>query len=239
MENLPLDVYVFDTVEYRRALDLQLSLMEKRRKEEIPDTLLLLEHPPVITLGKRGTDGDILLDESKLLEMGVDVVNIERGGQVTYHGPGQIVGYFICNLYEHQRKVKRFVGNIENSIIAFLDSEWGIKAHTDPGNVGVWTDAGGKSEKIAAIGISIKNGITMHGFALNIAPDLSHFGWIVPCGITDKGVTSVEKIRGGSSDRFSKEEIKIQKNRISEVVKDIFGYGCMRIQDGSRLAAAG
>ena len=203
-----------------------------RKSEQIPDTLLLLEHPPVITLGKRGSGTDILLSREMLNAKGVDVVEIDRGGQVTYHGPGQMVGYFICNLYEHQRKVRRFVQNIENSVITFLKESWNIEATTDPKNVGVWTSNGGKYEKIAAIGISIFQGITMHGFALNITTDLSHFGWIVPCGITDKGVTSVKRILEERNDKDSLIPMDTAKRKFADIVKKVFEYDQADIHTG-------
>ena len=177
---------------YQEALDLQYSLLEKRQRDEIPDTLLLLEHDPVVTLGKRAQDGDMLHSEDELRGRGVEVAWIDRGGQATYHGPGQLVGYLIINLRNHQRKIKRFVKNIEHFLITLLDECYGISAYTVDDYIGVWVG----DRKIAAIGISIHHAITMHGFALNVATDLDYFSLIVPCGITDRGVTSIEKELG-------------------------------------------
>lgn len=209
-----LDVRIFGTVPYRDALSLQLALNSERKADRIEDTLLLLEHPPVITLGTRGSASDIMLDEELVREAGGDIVKIDRGGQVTYHGPGQLVGYLIVNLYKHQRKVRRFVENIENTIIAYLSRFHGLDARVDPENVGVWVG----NEKVAAIGISIKNGVTMHGFALNLNTDLSHFSWIVPCGIRDKGVTSVAALTGASVDMMR------AKGDMAAVAAETFGY---------------
>ncbi|MBN2511043.1 MAG: lipoyl(octanoyl) transferase LipB [Spirochaetales bacterium] len=224
----PLHVYILGRMEYREALALQMNLARERREERIPDILLLLEHPPVITLGKRGGSGDILLSREVLAAKGVDVVEIDRGGQVTYHGPGQMVGYFICNLYEHQRKVRLFVERIEQSVISFLRKEWDIPSRADRDNVGIWAG----DEKIAAIGISIARGITMHGFALNITTDLSHFGWIVPCGITDKGVTSVEKLLASDSSGAVSVDMDSLKRRMAQVIQETFGYPEMSVFHG-------
>ena len=135
--------------------------------EKIPDTLLLLEHPPVVTLGKRGRSRDLLLSRELFTSRGVEIAEIDRGGQVTYHGPGQLVGYIIANLYHHQRKLKLFVRRLEESVILYLRRFHGIEAGVSEEHVGVWTG----NEKIAALGISISRGVTMHGFALNINCD--------------------------------------------------------------------
>ncbi len=211
---MKLAVRLMGTVPYREAWSLQQSLNADRKAERIDDTLILLEHPPVITLGTRGGAEDILLDERTIRAAGGEIVRIDRGGQVTYHGPGQLVGYLIVNLYSHQRQVRRFVENIERSIIAYLSSAHGIDARVDPDNVGVWVG----NEKIAAIGISIKNGVTMHGFALNLNTDLSHFSWIVPCGIRDKGVTSVAALTGSPVDMAQ------ARTAMAASVIEAFGY---------------
>src|SRR6056297_759525 len=155
-------------IDYQEALTLQYSLIEKCSREEIPDTLLLLEHPHVVTLGKRAADSDILFSEAVLSSRGVQTAWIDRGGQATYHGPGQLVGYPIINLRHHQRKIKRFVHNLEAFLIRLLKEHYGITAHTEDDYIGVWVD----NRKIAAIGISIHQAVTMHGFALNVATDL-------------------------------------------------------------------
>ncbi len=175
---------------YVEALDLQLRLVEQRRAEQIPDTLILVEHPPVITMGRKATDADILAPVDRLASLGVEVHRITRGGEATYHGPGQIVGYTIINLYNHQRKLRQFVERMEEIFIQLLDHHYDIAAGRDDEHRGVWIG----TDKITAIGIAVTRGITMHGFAFNVDPDLSHFSWIVPCGIRNRGVTSLARV---------------------------------------------
>ena len=193
---MDLRVIYAPTIPYTEALETQKELRLRRQNEEIPDTLLLLEHPPVVTLGKRGEDSDLLLPRELLKRKGVEVAEIDRGGQVTYHGPGQLVGYVIVNLYNHQRKLKLFVQRLEESLIRYLGDIHGLSAGLSDEHVGVWVG----NEKIAALGISISRGVTMHGFALNINCDLTPYSWIVPCGITDRGVTSIKALTGRETD---------------------------------------
>jgi lipoyl(octanoyl) transferase len=173
------------TVDYAAAWTLQTALHERRTRGDIPDTLLLLEHPHVYTIGRRGNATDVLWDADALRARGVDVVETDRGGQVTYHGPGQLVGYPIVDLGPGADLV-RYVRRLEDVLIATLE-RYGIAAERDEGNTGVWTS----DSKIAAIGVRVTRGVTKHGFALNVSTDLSYFAGIVPCGITDKGVTSM------------------------------------------------
>jgi lipoyl(octanoyl) transferase len=189
---MTLTVRKIGRVDYTDALALQKTLVIKRREEEINDTLLLLEHPPVITMGRRASKRDLLVSEQYLSDHKIAVQHIERGGEATYHGPGQVVGYIIINLYNHERKLKKFIWNLEEVIIQFLKEKFEIDSDRITGLHGIWVG----NEKIAAVGISISEKITMHGFALNVNTDLSHFNWIVPCGIRDKGVTSLQKIKG-------------------------------------------
>ena len=197
---LELAVRDVGTMRYGEALDLQLRLVEERRAELIPDTLIIVEHPPVITMGRKATDADILVPIDQLASQGVEVHRITRGGEATYHGPGQIVGYAIINLYNHQRKLRQFVERMEEIFIRLLDRHYGIDAGRDDEHRGVWVDA----EKITALGIAVTRGITMHGFAFNVDPDLSHFSWIIPCGIRDRGVTSLARVLA-ASDRDASE----------------------------------
>ncbi len=176
-------------VPYQEALDWQYQLVEKRRAHEISDTLILLEHPPVLTTGRRDQSHNILIDTDSL---GVEVVRTNRGGEVTYHGPGQMVGYMIVDLSQFSRRVKQFVHNLEEVFVRVLDRDFGIQAQRHDRHRGVWVG----QDKITAIGLAIEKEITMHGFAFNINTDLSHFDWIVPCGIQDRGVTSLEKLTG-------------------------------------------
>ncbi|MBS3821373.1 MAG: lipoyl(octanoyl) transferase LipB [Planctomycetes bacterium] len=167
--------------------------------------LLLVEHdPPVITLGRRGGEADVLASRERLAELGVEVHESSRGGEVTYHGPGQLVGYPILHLDRHGRTVRGHVKNIEQVLIDTLD-EFGIPAHRkDPAEelTGVWTGSQPHSgeAKIAAIGVAVRRWVSYHGWALNVNTDLSHFDLIVPCGIRDKGVTSMARQLGGEQD---------------------------------------
>jgi lipoyl(octanoyl) transferase len=187
----PLRVSDLGRIAYADAMRLQDQLVDERLKDEIPDTLLLLEHPPVITLGRRGTMQDVYASEALLGELGVEVQRATRGGLVTYHGPGQLVGYPIVKLRPLGLTVPCYVRGLELAIIAAL-SEIGIEAFIDEDNVGVWTTHG----KVAAIGVAQRRGITLHGFAVNLQPDLSHFSLINPCGLGESGVTSAAGILG-------------------------------------------
>jgi lipoyl(octanoyl) transferase len=203
----PLAVQDLGMVPYGRALELQKELVARRQREEIPDTLLLLEHPPVITRGKRTAPEDMLLSPEALSARGVEVFDIDRGGEATYHGPGQLVGYLIFHLYHHQRRLKRFVHNIEEVFISVLQDEYGIEAGREEKHRGVWVG----NEKITAIGISLHGGVTMHGFAFNINTNLDHYSWIVPCGIRDKGVCSLETLTGAKQDMQRLKEATARK----------------------------
>jgi lipoyl(octanoyl) transferase len=182
-------------VEYDAAVELQRSLVEERRAGNIGDTLLLLEHPPVITLGvrARGGSANVLASPHDLQAAGVLVRETGRGGDVTYHGPGQLVGYPIFDLKPDRCDVHRYVRDLEAAIIAAL-LEFGIDGGRIHGLTGVWVGPSGSEEKVAAIGIRISRWITSHGFALNVSSDLGHFDLIVPCGIADRRVTSIEKL---------------------------------------------
>lgn len=178
-------------VDYREAHQLQKRLLQEHIEGRGIDTLLLLQHYPVITIGRSGSRSNILLSESALAAAGIEVCEIERGGDVTYHGPGQLTGYPIINLQHFRKDVHWYLRQLEEVIIRVL-TEYGITGERIEGYTGVWVG----NEKIAAIGISVRRWITYHGFALNVCPDMSHFGMIRPCGITDKGVTSLERLLG-------------------------------------------
>jgi lipoate-protein ligase B len=178
-------------VPYERGLALQRQLAEQRSSGQVPDTLLLLEHAPVITLGRRGSRQDILAPPERLRDLGITVVETNRGGLVTYHGPGQLVGYPIADLRRLARDAPSYVSGLEETIIRAL-AEHGIAGFRDPAARGVWTSQG----KIAAIGVAVSRGVTLHGFAVNLAPDLGHFGLIDPCGLGARGVTSAERLLG-------------------------------------------
>ena len=184
-------------VEYGAGLELQARLVEGRRSNAIGDTLLLLEHPPVITLGvkTRGKTANIIASAETLAAEGVSVFETGRGGDITYHGPGQLVGYPIFDLRPDRCDVHRYVRDIEEALMLTL-REFGIEGQRVAGRTGVWVGPEGREEKIAAIGVRISRWITSHGFALNVSMNLRHFQLIVPCGIADRGVTSIERVLG-------------------------------------------
>ena len=188
-----MDVRHLGQIDYQAGLDLQAALVEDRRAGRIGDTLLLLEHPPVITLGVKTRQGakHIIASDEELARQGVTVHETGRGGDVTYHGPGQLVGYPIFDLKPDRCDVHRYVRDLEEALILAL-REFGIEGGRVKGLSGVWVGPKGQERKIAAIGVRISRWITSHGFALNVATDLRHFQLIVPCGIADRGVTSVE-----------------------------------------------
>ena len=184
-------------VSYDDGLALQAQLVEQRRSEAIPDTLLLLEHPPIVTLGVKTRLGPkhIVASADELAEAGVTVHETGRGGDVTYHGPGQLVGYPILNLSPHRKDVHVYVRDLEEVLIRMAAAFW-IDAKRVNGLTGVLVGPEGHEEKLAAIGVRISRWITSHGFAVNVSTDLRHFDLIVPCGIADHGVTSLEKLLG-------------------------------------------
>jgi lipoyl(octanoyl) transferase len=188
-----LEVRRLGVIGYQEALDLQAELVEERRRGDIGDVLLLLQHPPVITLGvkTRNNRTNIIATDAQLAESGVTVFASGRGGDVTYHGPGQLVGYPILDLNPHRRDVHRYVRDIEQALIDAV-AAFGIVAERAEGLTGIWVGR----NKLAAIGVRISRWITSHGFALNVATDLAHFDLIVPCGIQDRGVTSLEQLLG-------------------------------------------
>jgi lipoyl(octanoyl) transferase len=184
-------------VGYDEALALQQRLVEERRSGAIGDTLLLLEHPPIITLGVKTRRGPshIIASAQELQAAGVTVHETGRGGDVTYHGPGQLVGYPIFDLRPDRCDVHRYVRDLEEALI-LAAREFGIEADRVPGLTGVWVGPAGREAKLAAIGVRISRWITSHGFALNVSSNLDHFKLIVPCGIADRGVTSLERLLG-------------------------------------------
>lgn len=175
-------------VPYLEALELQRQLRDAVAVGRRPDTLLLLEHPPVITQGRSGKAAHVLLPPGELARRGIACVDVERGGDVTYHGPGQLVGYPIRRV---GRAVRAHVTGMVEALRSYLET-LGIESWWDEGSPGLWTREG----KIAAVGVDARGGTTMHGFALNVAPQLDHFNMIVPCGLT-KPVTSIEAALGG------------------------------------------
>src|SRR5437016_4971516 len=190
-------------VPYADALEIQRGLVEDRRANRVGDLLLLVEHPHVLTLGVRGDGGrsHILATEEALAARGVEIHETGRGGDVTYHGPGQVVGYPIVDLRPDRCDVHRYVRDLEEVLIR-VAADYGIEADRVPGLTGVWVG----QEKLAAIGVRIARWITSHGFAINVTTDLDYFNLIVPCGIADRGVTSLTRLLGRAVDRREVED---------------------------------
>ncbi len=206
---------------------MQNRLAEERRHDRIPDVLVLLQHPHVLTLGARGDGGrsHILATPARLEQLGVSVVETGRGGDVTYHGPGQLVGYPILDLQPDRCDVHKYVRDVEEVLIRTL-ADYRIKAARIPGLTGVWVGP----EKVAAIGIRISRWITSHGFALNVSTDLDYFRLIVPCGISDRGVTSIERLLGRP---VAMDEVEA---RVAGHFCDVFG--CQRIENAVSVPPA-
>ena len=185
--------YVIDLglIDYEKAWDLQHQLWSKRVEGEVPDLLLILEHPHVITLGRRGNRSHLLVSPEVLEAMRIPIFHVERGGDVTYHGPGQMVIYPVLDLKEYGYRLIRYIGQIEDVILRVL-KDFGIEGRRDPVNRGVWVN----EEKIASVGVAIKRWVSFHGFSLNYETDLKYFELINPCGLEGKKMTSMAKILG-------------------------------------------
>lgn len=184
-------------VPYEEALALQKAIQRQRIEGQCDDTLLLLEHEPVLTKGIRTSAAHILGSEEALAAMGVKVYESNRGGDVTYLGPGQVVGYIIMNIDGNGRDIRRVVQKMEQVTINILEREFGLHAHReDKKYTGVFVD----TNKITAMGLAVNRRVTMHGFAMNVNTNLSHFDWLIPCGLHDRGVTSVERLTGKAYD---------------------------------------
>lgn len=182
----PLSVHRLGRIEYAAAFELQKRLVEARSEQRVPDTLLLLEHDPVITLGRGAKQENVLASRAVLAAQGVALHETGRGGDVTYHGPGQLVGYPILDLNPDRRDVRKYVRNLEEVMIR-IAAKYGLKAGRIQGLNGAWIE----DRKLGAVGVRIQKWITLHGFALNVSTELSAFELIVPCGIQDKHVTSL------------------------------------------------
>jgi len=194
-------------VEYDDGLSAQRLLVEARAAGLIPDTLLLLEHPRVVTLGRGAKAHNVLWTPEQLGARGFELFETDRGGDVTYHGPGQLVGYPILDLKPDRKDVRKYVASVEEVLIRTC-SDFGVRADRVAGRVGIWTPSG----KVAAIGVHISRWITSHGFALNVATDLRDFAAIVPCGISDAGVTSLKTLLGDRAPAFAQAEERAAAN---------------------------
>jgi lipoyl(octanoyl) transferase len=187
-------------VPYSDALAIQQQIISARKQNLIVDTLLLLEHPPVLTLGRNSHRSNVIVSDDFLAARNIELHEINRGGDVTYHGPGQLVGYPIIDLRgDLPGKKGPFLGPVDfmrmlEEVLIRTSKDFGVLAQRIPGRTGVWTIPGGSipEKKIAALGIHVSQGVTSHGFALNVTTDLRDFNWIIPCGITDREVTSLE-----------------------------------------------
>jgi lipoyl(octanoyl) transferase len=202
----PLEVRRLGLVPYADGLELQRRLVEDRKADRIPDTLLLLQHPHVLTIGvKKDGRAHILASPDRLTSLGVEVFETGRGGDVTYHGPGQLVGYPILDLNPDRRDVHRYVRDLEEVMIRVC-AEYGLEAGRVKGFSGAWFRSNSGDEKIGAIGVRISRWVTSHGFAFNVTTDIDFFNLIVPCGIADKGVTSLASKLGRRVDMSEVED---------------------------------
>ncbi len=208
MNSTDLNVVDLGHREYKEVWDIQKRIHAKRLENEIADTLILVEHNPVITMGKSGKEKNLLIPFKLLEEKGIAYYEIERGGDVTFHGPGQLVGYPLFNIKQGLIGIKPFIEKIEDVIVAAL-AEFGIGAEKKEKMIGVWNKKG----KICSIGIAVQRWISFHGFALNVNTDLSYFDYIVPCGLKNIMMTSMQKI-------LNKE---IALDEVKKVVSQKFG----------------
>ncbi|HEV2388814.1 MAG TPA: lipoyl(octanoyl) transferase LipB [Candidatus Acidoferrales bacterium] len=206
-------------IAYGRALELQRRLAEARKAGATPDVLLLCEHPHVITLGRNGRREHLRVSEQLLARMGVEFHSTDRGGDITYHGPGQQVGYPILHVGELRRDVGWYVRQLEEALIRAV-ADLGVAARREPGLTGVWVDprGGGGPEKLAAIGVHFSRWVSTHGFACNVCTDLRYFDLIVPCGILGRGVTSLERLLGRSV------ELDEFRPRLIERFAEVYGF---------------
>jgi len=193
--------YIIDLglIDYEKAWDIQHELWSRRVEEELPDVLLVLEHPHVITLGRRGNRSHLIASPEALEAMKIPIFHVERGGDVTYHGPGQIVVYPVFNLKEYGYRLIRYVSQLEEVALSVL-KDFGIVGRRDPLNRGVWVEG----EKIASVGVAIKRWVSFHGLSLNYETDLKYFELINPCGLDGRKMTSMAKILGT---RISRERL--------------------------------
>ena len=214
-------------LDYAAALQLQREKVGLRKAGAVPDTLLLLEHPHVYTLGRNARRENLLVSSRQLTELGAQVYETDRGGDVTYHGPGQLVGYPILDLTKHRRDLSWYIRSLEEVFIG-VAGDFGIRAGRLAGSPGVWVG----NEKLVAMGVHVSSWITSHGFAFNVNTDLGYFDGIVPCGLRDKGVTSLRKLGGGPV------EMGTALERVVEHFGMVFGLETERVGVAPRLARA-
>ena len=217
---------------YSAGLRMQKGLAEFVAGEGRPDQILVLEHNPVFTLGRNATRADIHVTDAFLRQSGVEVHDTDRGGQVTYHGPGQIVVYPICNLQGGRQDLGRLVRGLEEAMIRTA-AHWGVEAHRDADHPGAWVDTPRGPEKIGAVGLHLHRWISTHGLAFNVAPDLTRFRWITPCGITDRGVCSLASLLGPEAPDW-----EAASRILGEALVDCLGLELVPVQPCSRSVNA-
>jgi lipoyl(octanoyl) transferase len=211
-------------VDYAAALELQRERVAQRKAGTIPDTLILLEHPHVYTLGRNAREENVLVSPEFLASRGALVFTTDRGGDVTYHGPGQLVGYPILDLTQHRRDISWYMRSLEDVLIRTA-RDYGIEAARSAGCTGVWVG----NDKLTAMGVHLSRWVTSHGFAMNVNTDLRYFEWIVPCGLQCKGVTSLEKLLGHP---VKMEEVT---ERVVEHFGAVFGLEVEPIEESIKL----
>jgi lipoate-protein ligase B len=214
---IPWRVVDLGLARYGAVLEQQLAVLEERIQDRVPDTLILVEHPPVVTLGRAKTTANLRHAPDALRAKGIEYFEISRGGDVTYHAPGQLVGYPIFDLRQHGRDVLRFCRGVEAALIRVLDAT-GLRARAVPGKAGVWVE----DRKIASLGVSLRRWVTFHGFALNVAVDLRGFQVIRPCGEEPEVMTSMEALLKRP---VAMEEVR---SRVVAEFARVFGFGEQR-----------
>ncbi len=217
---MKLDVLDVGLIEYKKSLELQYKLLKERQQNKINDTIIFAQHPHVFTLGKRAKDSQIKVSEEKVKELGITICRINRGGEITYHGPGQIVCYIILDINNHGRSIKKIVHNLEEVSIRLLKENYNISSYRHEKHRGVWIG----NNKITALGLEIKKGFTMHGFAFNINTDLKFYDIIIPCGIKDMGVTSLSNLMG------KKIDMNTVKDLLLKYFLEVFMYNTYTIK---------
>jgi len=213
------EVQQLGRVDYSEALELQRRNVALRKAGAMPDTLLLLQHPHVYTLGRNARKEHLLVSSQFLTKVGAEVFETDRGGDITYHGPGQLVGYPILDLTRHRRDITWYMRALEEVLIG-VAAGFGIRAQRLSGATGVWVG----SEKLVAMGVHISRWVTSHGFAFNVNTDLRYFEHIVPCGLRGKGVTSIEKLLGRNV------EIEAVAQRVIEEFGQVFGFEMIPVE---------
>lgn len=228
----PAQIRRLGRVSYEAGLRMQKALAQGVREGKLPDQVLVLEHPPVFTLGRNATRQDIHVNDAFLDERGVEVFETDRGGQVTYHGPGQLVVYPICNLGDGRKDLGRFVRGLEEAMIRTAE-DFGVIAERLEGFPGVWVNTTRGWEKLGALGIHLQRWITTHGIAFNVAPEMHHFRWITPCGITDKGVCSLSSLLGeGAPSR------ELAAAHMEGHLVEVFGFDLLPVTPPSQSVSA-